>query len=86
MINVGIPSTPVSQRMLTLNLRILERDGLIEREVSGTVPTRVEYRLTTRGWTLSDFMVEIIDWGMGNVDEVVRAREDFDARHGSGPT
>lgn len=78
MINVGIPSTPLSQRMLTLNLRILERDGLIERETTGTAPTRVVYRLTQSGRTLSDFMFEIIEWSTSHFDDVVRARQNFD--------
>lgn len=80
-INAFQPNPPISQRMLTLNLRILERDGLIEREVYPSRRTRVEYRLTDLGMQLSDFMEEIAEWGTRNVATIRSAREKFDAQN-----
>lgn len=80
-INALRPVPPISQRMLTLNLRVLERDGLIEREVyHESRPTRVEYRLTELGTELSDFMEEIAEWGTRNIEAIASARETYDAR------
>jgi len=53
----------VTQRMLTNQLRELEADGLIHREVYAEVPPRVEYSLTTRGRTLQPVILALKDWG-----------------------
>jgi len=52
-----------SQKMLTQQLRELERDGIVQREVFPTKPPRVEYRLTTYGQTLQSVMRELCKWG-----------------------
>ena len=53
----------VNRRMLTLQLRELERDGLIHREVYREVPPKVEYSLTEFGQTLSPLILQMRDWG-----------------------
>jgi DNA-binding HxlR family transcriptional regulator len=70
----------ISQRMLTLTLRGLERDGLVKRTVHPTVPPRVEYALTALGRTLLDPVTEIAKWAQLHRHEIQRARDGFDAR------
>jgi len=53
----------VNRRMLTLQLRDLERDGLVHREVYREVPPKVEYSLTEFGQTLSPLILQMRDWG-----------------------
>ncbi|PTM58739.1 winged helix-turn-helix transcriptional regulator [Desmospora activa] len=53
----------ITQRMLTLQLRELERDGIIHREVYKEVPPKVEYSLTEYGRTLEPIIVLMKDWG-----------------------
>lgn len=54
----------ITPTMLTAQLRELERDGIIEREVFATVPPTVEYRLTAFGKTTAPMMNEIKNWGL----------------------
>ena len=61
-------SGEVTQRMLTNQLRELEADGLIEREVFPQVPPRVEYRLSGRGHSLTPIITALKDWGDANMD------------------
>ena len=70
----------ISQRMLTLTLRQLERDGLIDRTVYPTVPPKVEYRLTPLGQTLLETMNSLVDWTVANREQIVAARFAYDAR------
>ncbi|PWC88162.1 hypothetical protein TSH100_08675 [Azospirillum sp. TSH100] len=70
----------ISQRMLTLTLRSLERDGLVSRTVFATVPPRVDYALTPLGETLLRTLKELADWASDNADEILRARASFDQR------
>ena len=70
----------VSQRMLTLTLRTLERDGLLTRELFAEVPLRVEYELTTLGRSLLRPMQGLVDWVTENWQQVKAARSEFDAR------
>lgn len=70
----------ISQRMLTLTLRGLERDGLVERTVFPTVPPRVEYALTPLGQTLLATVTELFRWATDNGAEIRRARATFDRR------
>ena len=72
----------ISQRMLTLTLRGLERDGLVTRTVYPTIPPRVEYALTPLGCTLIEPLVALADWGATNQATVEKARTKFDAAHG----
>lgn len=72
-----IPS--VSQRMLTLTLRNLERDGLVSRTVTPTIPPRVDYELTEMGRSLKEPVVSLADWALKHVDTIDQARERFDA-------
>ena len=69
----------ISQRMLTLTLRGLERDGLIERTVFPEIPPRVEYELTRLGHTLLDPIRLLAEWAGDNRTSIQAAREKFDA-------
>lgn len=70
----------VSQRMLTLTLRNLERDGLVTRTIYPEVPPRVEYRLTELGKTLQEPISALWDWSAENHHAIVDARAIYDAR------
>jgi DNA-binding HxlR family transcriptional regulator len=70
----------ISQRMLTVTLRGLERDGLVVRTVYPTVPPRVEYELTPMGRTLLDTACTLIDWANEHVSEIDAARAAYDRR------
>ena len=70
----------ISQRMLTLTLRNLERDGLVVREVFPEVPPRVEYELTTLGKSLLRPFEGLVDWVTANWEDVKKAQSKFDAR------
>ncbi|TDD31329.1 transcriptional regulator [Nonomuraea terrae] len=70
----------VSQKMLTQTLRSLERDGLITRTVTPTVPVTVTYELTDLGLSLHHLMRGIKDWAEAHMDEVLAHREEYDAR------
>jgi DNA-binding HxlR family transcriptional regulator len=65
--------TGVTQRMLTLHLRELERDGLIHREVYREVPPKVEYSLTAMGRSLEPLLRFMSEWGHGNRASLVAA-------------
>lgn len=70
----------ISQRMLTVTLRGLERDGLVTRTVHPEIPPRVEYELTALGTTLRKLVRGLIDWSEAHLDEVDAARSDYDGR------
>jgi DNA-binding HxlR family transcriptional regulator len=70
----------VSQKMLTQTLRTLERDGLLTRTVTPSVPVRVDYELTPLGHELFPVMLAIKAWAESHMDRVFEARADFDAR------
>lgn len=69
----------VSQKMLTQTLRNLERDGLLVRTVTPTVPVTVDYRLTSVGASLAELMQQVKDWAEAHMDQVLGSREDYDA-------
>ncbi len=69
----------ISQRMLTLTLRGLERDGLVTRTVYPTIPPRVEYELTDLGRTLLVPIKALATWAGDNRQRIQAAREGFDA-------
>jgi DNA-binding HxlR family transcriptional regulator len=68
----------ISQRMLTLTLRGLERDGLVTRTVYPTIPPKVEYELTELGRTLIAPLQPVGEWAIKNRATVEEAREAFD--------
>ncbi|MDD9370978.1 MAG: helix-turn-helix domain-containing protein [Acidimicrobiales bacterium] len=70
----------ISQRMLTLTLRRLERDGLVRRTVHPVVPPRVDYELTALGETLLDAVAPLVTWTRSHRDEIAAARVGYDAR------
>jgi DNA-binding HxlR family transcriptional regulator len=76
----------VSQRMLTLTLRNLERDGLVSRTVYPVVPPRVEYRLTSLGETLIDTIRSLVAWTSDHQDEIRAARDAYDAAEAASAT
>lgn len=71
----------ISQRMLTLTLRNLERDGLVTRTIYPEIPPRVEYGLTELGKTLRGPIGTLWDWSAANHQAIVAARMAYDARH-----
>ena len=70
----------ISQRMLTLTLRHLERDGLINRTVHPVVPPRVDYELTPLGHSLLGAIEPLVTWTRANRDQIATARETYDTR------
>ena len=68
----------ISQRMLSLTLRGLERDGLVTRTVTPTIPPRVDYELTATGLTLIEPLNLLGSWALENRDYVEDARTKFD--------
>jgi DNA-binding HxlR family transcriptional regulator len=68
----------ISQRMLTLTLRGLERDGLVTRTAFPTIPPRVDYALTPLGRDLLQPVSALGTWALRNQDKIARARERFD--------
>jgi len=70
----------ISQRMLTLTLRGLERDGLVTRTVYPTIPPRVDYELTELGRTLICILGPLGQWAVENRATVEQARARFDAQ------
>jgi DNA-binding HxlR family transcriptional regulator len=73
----------VSQKMLTQTLRTLERDGLVSRTVTPSVPVRVDYELTALGHSLLDPIKHLKAWSEDHVPEVREAQESYDRRASS---
>ena len=69
----------ISQRMLTRTLRGLERDGLVSRAVTPTVPPRVDYALTALGKSLRNPVAQLGNWAIANIGKVEAARAVFDS-------
>ncbi|AZM76931.1 transcriptional regulator [Streptomyces sp. KPB2] len=69
----------ISHKMLTQNLRMLERNGLVHRTVHPTVPPKVEYTLTEPGRALRATVDAICDWTQRHLGHIEEARERFDA-------
>ena len=74
-----IPS--VSQRMLTLTLRNLERDGVVSRAVTPSIPPRVDYELTGLGHSLLKPVAALSQWALDNVEAIHEAQARFDTEH-----
>jgi DNA-binding HxlR family transcriptional regulator len=70
----------ISQKMLTQTLRSLERDGLLTRTVTATVPVTVTYELTDLGRSLQMVMTRLKGWAEAHMDEVLAARSSYDAQ------
>ncbi|TDB89069.1 transcriptional regulator [Actinomadura sp. KC216] len=70
----------ISQRMLTVTLRGLERDGIVTRTVYPVMPPRVDYSLTPLGATLMDAANALVSWAESHLDQIDAARADYDAR------
>ena len=70
----------ISQRMLTRTLRGLERDGLVDRTVTPSVPPRVDYALTPLGQSLRGPVALLGDWAVANREAVAQARSKYDLR------
>ena len=71
----------ISQRMLTLTLRKLERDGLVLRTVHAEVPPRVDYELTPLGLTLIEPVMALADWAVEHHELIERHQVRYDALH-----
>jgi DNA-binding HxlR family transcriptional regulator len=69
----------ISQRMLTLTLRRLERDGLVLRTAYPTVPVTVTYELTERGRSLTHLVRQLADWSLAHKDAIAESRQAWDA-------
>src|SRR3978361_1665401 len=65
----------ISQRMLTLSLRALERDGLVTRTVTPSIPPRVDYELTALGHSLQGPICALAQWAMANIGEIHVAQD-----------
>jgi DNA-binding HxlR family transcriptional regulator len=72
----------ISQRMLTLTLRGLERDGLVSRTVEASVPPKVTYALTELGASLREPVKALGDWAIAHIACIRSAQERFDGREG----
>lgn len=73
----------VSQKMLTQTLRHLERDGLVTRTVTPSVPVRVDYALTPLGENLAGLMRSVKEWAEAHMGEVLTARAAYDGDTGA---
>ncbi len=70
----------ISQRMLTLTLRGLERDGLVTRTMFPTIPPRVDYELTDLGHSLRVPIIALGNWAFANLPTIQQSRIAFDTR------
>ncbi|GAB3923214.1 winged helix-turn-helix transcriptional regulator [Larkinella terrae] len=70
----------ISQRMLTVTLRNLERDGLVTRRMYPEIPPRVEYELTDLGRSFLIKIIELGEWATNHSDQIIKARERYDRR------
>jgi DNA-binding HxlR family transcriptional regulator len=78
----------VSKKVMTGSLRALERDGLVARKIEAEVPVRVEYSLTPLGWSITEPLIALSEWGAAYADEVesARSRYEFDGPGDGLPT
>jgi DNA-binding HxlR family transcriptional regulator len=75
----------VTQRILTLQLRELEQDGIVHREIYKEVPPKVEYSLTEFGDSLGPIIVQMLDWGEHYMEQI-QARKEQRMLHTTEPT
>ncbi|MFG3119846.1 winged helix-turn-helix transcriptional regulator [Streptomyces sp. NPDC048197] len=76
----------ISQRMLTLTVRRLERDGLVKRTVYPTVPPQVEYELTELGRSLTHLVKALADWSIAHRPAIAASQAAWDAAHAAHAT
>ena len=69
----------ISQRMLSLTLKKLERDGLVDRTYYPTIPPKVEYKLTSMGKSLREPVNALGMWALNNLANIDKAREKYDS-------
>lgn len=81
LINIVSAEKQISQRMLTLKLRVLERDGLVARHVTHHVPPRVEYQLTALGQGAYEHFAALVHWSEQATSVIRSARRDYDLRN-----
>jgi DNA-binding HxlR family transcriptional regulator len=74
-----------SKKVMTDTLRGLERDGLVVRQIFAEVPVRVEYSLTPLGWTMTEPLMALAQWGEGHEDEVSQAQSRYRLGHSTPP-
>lgn len=72
-------SLGISQRMLSLTLKKLERDGLVNRVYHPTIPPKVEYNLTVMGNSLREPVNALGSWALDNLSKIDEARDRYDA-------
>ena len=72
----------ISRRMLTVTLRHLERDGLVERIAHSDNPPRIEYTITPLGLTVNKPLAAVFEWALDHRDEVLANREAYDKAQG----
>ncbi|WP_443070268.1 winged helix-turn-helix transcriptional regulator [Sulfitobacter sp.] len=72
----------ISQRMLSLTLKELERDGLVNRTYHPTIPPKVEYNLTSLGDSFREPVAALGAWALDNLPAIDAARETYDAQGG----
>jgi DNA-binding HxlR family transcriptional regulator len=65
----------ISQKMLTITLRQLERDGFVKRVYFTEVPPRVEYSVTPLGTSLMEALSQLVSWANENIDQILTARK-----------
>ena len=70
----------ISQRMLTVTLRSLERDGILTRTVHNVMPPHVSYELTSMGKTLREATAPLLEWSIAHLARIDTARAEYDAR------
>lgn len=69
----------ISPKVLSQKLKMLERDGFIERQVQDTSPIRVEYSLTALGLEVAEMAFQLKDWAESNIEKIISAQQRFDA-------
>lgn len=74
-----------SQRMLTVTVRRLERDGLVTRTVYPTVPAHVDYRLTAVGASLTHLVRDLANWSLAHREDIAQVRKEYDEHHPDDP-
>ncbi|WP_367321514.1 winged helix-turn-helix transcriptional regulator [Streptomyces sp. HUAS ZL42] len=79
--DLGRKIAGVSPKMLTQSLRTLERDGILARTVTPSVPVRVDYELTPLGRSLAMLLIAVKDWAETHIEEVHAARERYDTEN-----